>query len=244
MQHGKTTTGAIATLVLLGSAAHAEAISPSDSTAQAATGRYKILKSLKYSGPGNMPLRQGYFKRVDGRESGFGWTKVKKKHAITKYGAIEYITKGPNRRHQGGTSYKQWGYAGKYKCTKGTCRLVKQYKVIVAVQESIRHSGRDRKPKGVITGYCEGVVRCPAWVSTTLNKQNQRTAAHVAPADGETLRSGYKPLTKSFRTEATITATTVDTFQHKAGYKPLPATGAASRRAEETRYEAAYTPLR
>ncbi|MER6503266.1 hypothetical protein ABT218_28870 [Streptomyces sp. NPDC001455] len=89
----------------------------------------------------------------------------------SQYGAIEYITKGPNRKRQGGTSYKQWAYAGKYNCRKGSCRLVKQYKVVVAVQESKKHSGRDGKPKGVITGYCEGVVRCPAWVSTTLNKQ-------------------------------------------------------------------------
>ncbi|WP_251096260.1 hypothetical protein [Streptomyces sp. Caat 7-52] len=195
---------------------------------------------MKYSGPGNMPLRQGYFTRRDGRESGFGWTKIKKKHAITKYGAIEFITKGPNRKHQGGTSYKQWAYAGKYKCRNGVCRLVKQYKVIVAVQESKRHAGRDGKPKGVITGYCQGVVRCPAWVSTTLNKQNQGVAAEAAPA-GETLRSGYQPLAESLRTTLEVTATVADTFRYKSEYRPPAGTTAAARRTEEALHQASYS---
>ncbi|PZH15342.1 hypothetical protein C1I97_08400 [Streptomyces sp. NTH33] len=199
---------------------------------------------MKYSGPGNIPLRQGYFTKRNGKESGFGWTKIKKKHAITKYGAIEFVTKGPNRKNQGGTSYKQWAYAGKYNCRNGVCRLVKQYKVIVAVQESKKHSGRDGKPKGVITGYCEGVIRCPAWVSTTLNKQNQGIAAETAPAVGETLRSGHEPLDESFRITVEVAATAADTFQYKAGYKPLADTGAAVRAAEETRYKASYSRLR
>ncbi|MQY12886.1 hypothetical protein SRB5_30250 [Streptomyces sp. RB5] len=155
----------------------------------AATGQYKILGSLTYSGPGNMPLRLGYYRSG----KGFGWTKIKKKHALTRYTAIEYVTRGPNRRSQGGTSYKMWAYAGKYNCRNGSCRLTKQYKVIVSVQESIRHSGRDHKPKGVITAYCEGVVRCPAWVSTTLSKLNQGQAV-ADSSDTEPTRASYEPL--------------------------------------------------
>ncbi|MGX7757249.1 hypothetical protein ACWQ06_01120 [Streptomyces angustmyceticus] len=189
---------------------------PKAVTVKAATGPYKILKTLKYSGPGNMPLRNGYYKVRNGKQSGFGWTKIKKKHAITKYGAIEFITKGPNRKHQGGKSYKQWAYAGKF--VNG--RLVKQYRVLVSVQESIKHSGRDHKPKGVITAYCEGITRCPAWVSVTLAKQNQGIAPQTAPQGG-TFRASYASLPKSIPAAPARAAVANDTVSYHGSYRSL-----------------------
>lgn len=135
-----------------------------------------------------------------------------------QYGAVEFITKGPNRKHQGGKSYRQWAYAGKYNCRNGVCKLVKQYKVLAVVNEDIRHSGRDHKPKGVITAYCEGIVRCPAWVTITLNKQNQGIRA-ADTRNGESLASGYKELSKSYTVKAKASA--VRTEKYRTAHKPL-----------------------
>lgn len=95
-------------------------------------------------------------------------------HNITKYAAVEYIAKSPNRDHVSGTTYHMTGYAGKYKCRNGVCRLVKQYKMILSVNEKVLRDGQD---KGVITMYCKGVVKCPNWVSKALAKQNRRSLA-------------------------------------------------------------------
>jgi hypothetical protein len=216
----------------------------------AAAGKYRILKSLKYSGPGDVPLRLGYYR--DGK--GFGWTKIKKKHALTKYSAVEYVTRGPNRKSQGGTSYKMWAYAGKYNCRNGSCRLVKQYKVIVSVQESHRHSGRDHKPKGVITAYCEGVVRCPAWVSTTLSRLDQGLAAACGDSrDAEPACASYTPPASRTRRVPTATAAkplppaaSYEPFSPDASYEPFsPATPLpAAVRQEDIAYRASYEPLR
>lgn len=90
--------------------------------------------------------------------------------------------------------------------------------MLAVVNEDIRHSGRDHKPKGVITAYCEGIVRCPAWVTITLNKQNQGIRAADTP-NGESLLSGYKELSKSYTVKAKTAA--VPTEKYQAAHKPL-----------------------
>lgn len=153
---------------------------------QASNPAYKVLKLLKYKGPGDAALRVGTYNASTGK--GWGWNKVKKKHNITKYSALEYITKGPNRDHQDGTTYRSHAYAAKYRCTDGVCRLVKQYKVFAVVNE--KKLG-DHHNRGVITAYCDGVVKCPGWVTTALAKANGRSIA-----GDEQYVSAYKPLAK------------------------------------------------
>ncbi|MFJ9723282.1 hypothetical protein ACIRP3_11080 [Streptomyces sp. NPDC101209] len=166
--------GAVATTAVLGAlVVPAAATTSSEAGPAAANPAYKILKHLDYSGPGKASLRVGYYDRA--RDKGFGWNKVKKKHNITKYSAVEYIAKSPNRNRVGNTTtYHMTGYAGKYRCRNGVCTLVKQYKMILSVNEKVQRDGQD---KGVITMYCVGVVRCPNWVSTALAKENRSVAA-------------------------------------------------------------------
>ncbi|MFD7897909.1 hypothetical protein ACFV0C_37595 [Streptomyces sp. NPDC059568] len=152
---------------------------------------YKILKQLDYRGPGRAALRLGYYTAAS--DKGFGWTKVKNKHNITKYSAVEYIAKSPNRRHIGGQSYRESGYAGKYACGRGVCRLVKQYKVLLTVNEKKLRDGHD---KGVITQYCVGIVRCPNWVTTALAKANAKA---VAVSGAERYVGGYEPFASAVR---------------------------------------------
>ncbi|MEU4171797.1 hypothetical protein AB0F46_33565 [Streptomyces sp. NPDC026665] len=174
MNQVKNTLGAIAATVLLGAfSVPAAASTSSDAEAAAGNPAYRVLKHLDYSGPGKASLRVGYYDRT--HDKGFGWNKVKKKHNITKYSAVEYIAKSPNRNRVGNsTTYHMTGYAGKYRCRNGVCTLVKQYKMILSVNEKVQRDGQD---KGVITMYCVGVVRCPNWVSTTLAKENRSLAA-------------------------------------------------------------------
>lgn len=163
-----------ASAVMLGaSALPAVATTSGEAAVAASNPAYRILKHLDYSGPGKASLRVGYYDRS--ADKGFGWNKLKKKHNITKYSAVEYIAKSPNRERVGNTTtYHMTGYAGKYRCRNGVCTLVKQYKMILSVNEKIQ---RDNQDKGVITMYCKGVVWCPNWVSTALAKQNSRSLA-------------------------------------------------------------------
>jgi hypothetical protein len=149
---------------------------------------YKILKHLDYSGPGKASLRLGYYNA--GSDKGFGWTKVKKKHNITKYSAVEFVAKSPTREHIGGQSYRHTAYAGKYRCRDGVCRLVKQYKVLLTVNQKKLRDGQD---KGVITQYCKGIVRCPNWVTKALAKDNRSATAE----GNERYDGAYAPLTRT-----------------------------------------------
>lgn len=170
MYRVKVTMGAVAATALLGALTVPAAATTSGENAVQANPAYKILKHLDYSGPGKASLRVGYYNSAD--DKGFGWNKVKRKHNITKYGAVEYVAKSPNRDHIGGQSYRMTAYAGKYKCRNGVCNLVKQYEVHLTVNQK---KLRDDQDKGVITMFCLTVVKCPKWVSTTLAKQNTKS---------------------------------------------------------------------
>ncbi|MEV7864748.1 hypothetical protein AB0P17_01270 [Streptomyces sp. NPDC088124] len=184
---------ALAAAMIFSAGATATAATQDGNYVRAADPAYKVLVLLKYKGPGNAALRAGTYNASTG--GGWGWNKVKKKHKITKYSALEYVTKGPNREHQGGTTYRSHAYAGKYRCTNGRCTLIKQYKVYVAVNEKKLGDNRNR---GVITAYCEGVTRCPAWVSTTLSKLNAQSAG------SEQFVPSYEPLTQQYRSAQEI----------------------------------------
>ncbi|MFE1440029.1 hypothetical protein [Streptomyces sp. NPDC058739] len=182
----KQSLGAVGTTALLGALiAPAAVLADSEPAAAAPNPAYRVLKHLDYSGPGKASLRVGYYDRD--RDKGFGWNKVKKKHNITKYSAVEYVAKSPNRDRVGNTTtYHMTGYAGKYECRNGVCRLVKQYKMILSVNEKVQYDGQD---KGVITMYCVGTVRCPNWVSKALADANRS----LAPEDDQTVPEDQAP---------------------------------------------------
>lgn len=98
MYRVKVTMGAVAATALLGALTVPAAATTSGENAVQANPAYKILKHLDYSGPGKASLRVGYYNSAD--DKGFGWNKVKRKHNITKYGAVEYVAKSPNRDHE------------------------------------------------------------------------------------------------------------------------------------------------
>lgn len=143
MLRTKFTAIAAATVMTVGVAGTASAVSDTNSPpappSTAADPAYKILKHLKYKGPGHASLRVGYYN--SGQDKGFGWNKLKKKHNITKYGAVEYVAQSPNRQRIGGKSHREIAYAGKYKCRNGVCKLVKQYKVKLTVNEKKLRDG-------------------------------------------------------------------------------------------------------
>ncbi|MGW6457394.1 hypothetical protein ACWF94_15975 [Streptomyces sp. NPDC055078] len=90
--------GTAAAAAGVGTAVQPASASKAPKAPKAPNPAYKVLKLLKYKGPGDAALRAGTYNASTG--GGWGWNKVKKKHRITKYSALEYITKGPNRAHQ------------------------------------------------------------------------------------------------------------------------------------------------
>ncbi|WP_158858056.1 hypothetical protein [Streptomyces sp. NRRL B-1347] len=89
MTRTRTVAAGLAITAVLGASVTAPAIASNSGETQAqADPAYKILKHLEYSGPGKASLRVGYYQLITDR--GFGWNKVKKKHNITKYSAVEY----------------------------------------------------------------------------------------------------------------------------------------------------------
>ncbi|WP_409236542.1 hypothetical protein [Streptomyces sp. PA5.6] len=194
MRNLKTAAIGLAAMATLAAVSVPAAASTSSTPeTQAADPAYRILKHLDYYGPGKASLRVGYYQLMVDR--GFGWNKIKKKHNITKYGAVEYIAKSPKRENIGGQSYRSTGYAGKYRCRNGICHLVSQKKMLLTINDKKLRDGQD---KGVINMYCKGVVVCPNWVSKALAKANNRMAPEeegvipeaeapvneVPPADG------------------------------------------------------------
>ncbi|WP_055712970.1 hypothetical protein [Streptomyces torulosus] len=94
MQKIKLVATGVVTAALLAGTGPAQAMSGQDATdAVAAKGssKLKILKEFDYSRSKTrtLPLRQGeYYRNSKGKMVGFGWTKIKKRHNITKYGII------------------------------------------------------------------------------------------------------------------------------------------------------------
>lgn len=241
MQRLRTTVGALATTALLGALVAPAAVLVGSGTATAAPNpAYKILKHLDYSGPGKASLRVGYYDRA--ADKGFGWNKVKKKHNITKYSAVEYIAKSPNRNRVGNTTtYHMTGYAGKYRCRNGVCTLVKQYKMILSVNEKIQ---RDDQDKGVITMYCVGTVWCPNWVSKALADAN-RSAAVAAGAtvdEDDTVIPEDQAPDNTTAPEGEVTDEADLTDENTTPGAPSPAEGDGTDGTET--YSRSYEPLR
>lgn len=114
---------------------------------EAAASKYKVLKHLKYSGPGKLSLRLGYYDRS--RDKGFGWLKVRDKHNITKYSAVEFVAQSPTREHVSAKKYHLHAWANKLRCRNGSVSLRRGKKsgsvwTSVSPRASVRNSESSR----------------------------------------------------------------------------------------------------
>jgi hypothetical protein len=187
-------TGAAVVAVMAPAVAEAQVQTPGQPRTAAAS-KYKILKHLDYSGPGKVSLRLGYYNA--GNDKGFGWRKVRDKHNIRKYSAVEFVAKSPNRKHIKGTKYHLTAWANKLRCVNGRCTVVKSQKVLLGVDERVPRGAQN--DFGVVTMFCVGVQgKCQNWVTKALANSNRRATqadtASEAAAAHNSYRAGYHKL--------------------------------------------------
>ncbi|MEU6369437.1 hypothetical protein ABZ876_27760 [Streptomyces sp. NPDC046931] len=186
---------------LLASAAPANAVQdqPPQQTQSAqakAFTKLKVLKEFDYSHSKKyqLPLRLGeYYRNKKGKMVGFGWTKIKKKHNITKYGIVGWLAKSPNIDHLKGPRYNLTGWAHHVKCSGSRCKIVDRRKMLLATDETMTPTGgRGRFAFfGAVTAFCVGTEKCPTWVNT---KFKPRMTALNTAASGDQYVFSYKPL--------------------------------------------------
>ncbi|MDT0495623.1 hypothetical protein ACPEIF_14305 [Streptomyces sp. NPDC012600] len=167
-----------------GASAQASAQAAQDTTTAAAKpSKWKVLKTMKYSGPGDMPLRLGEYKRNKKKKMvGWGWTKIKKKHNIKKYSIVEWLSQSPNREASKiPKRYNLTGYAHRIKCNRGTCKVVEQRKMLLVVDHTMTATGDGPSFKyfGAVTAYCIGSTKCPSWVNTKFRPKSAASGATV-----------------------------------------------------------------
>ncbi|WP_327706780.1 hypothetical protein [Streptomyces decoyicus] len=164
----------------------------------AGVSRMKVLKEFDYSRSKNrqLPLRLGEYKRgKKGKMVGFGWTKIKKKHNITKYGLIGWLAKSPNIDPVKGQRYNLTGWAHRVKCQGGNCKIVDRRKMLLATDETMTATGDHGVFKyfGAVTAFCKGTVKCPTWVNTKF-RPKVSAGLNTPAKDGERYMFTYKPL--------------------------------------------------
>lgn len=164
--------------------------------------KYKVLKQFDYSRSKQhqLPLRLGqYYRKSNGKMVGWGWTKIKKKHNITKYGIIGWLAKSPNVDPVRGHRYNLTGWAHRVKCGPGGCKVVDRRKMLLATDETMTAGGGPRFAYfGAVTAFCKGSVKCPTWVNTKFKPRTStaplNTAALNTSESGEQTVFTYKPL--------------------------------------------------
>ncbi|GAA1432541.1 hypothetical protein GCM10009601_53700 [Streptomyces thermospinosisporus] len=171
---------------------------PAETAAAKKSSKYKILKEFDYSRSKryDLPLRLGEYRRnAKGKMVGFGWTKIKKKHNITKYGIIGWLAKSPNIDHLAGKRYNLTGWAHRVKCGPLSCKIVERRKMLLATDETMYAVGEGPRMAflGAVTAFCVGSVKCPTWVNTKF-KPKMSVASVNAAGSGEQYLFTYKPV--------------------------------------------------
>lgn len=143
----------------------------------------------------SIPLRRGFYDATS--DKGFGWDKIWNKHKIDNLRAIVALSGSTSMKAEG-TSRVFFTWAGKYKCQAITCRLEKQQKVrLVAVLDHTRTYsykpkgstskvtvpiGNGKEMWGVQTAYCEGMTRCPKWVTFSFANPGKPNPYAISPS--------------------------------------------------------------
>lgn len=200
-----TATGIVVAAALLAGTAPAQASVDTGAAAKGSS-KLKILKEFDYSRSKTrtLPLRLGeYYRNKRGKMVGFGWTKIKKRHNITKYGIIGWLAKSPNIDPQKGQRYGLTGFAHRIKCNSGNCKIVDRRKMILVTDETATPVGQGPRFAyfGAVTSYCydtKKTLKCPTWVNTKF-KIPKSAAADVQAlnagkaVDGERYLFTYEP---------------------------------------------------
>lgn len=146
--------------------------------------KYKVLKQFDYSRSKQhqLPLRLGqYYRKSNGKMVGWGWTKIKKKHNITKYGIIGWLAKSPNVDPVRGHRYNLTGWAHRVKCGPGGCKVVDRRKMLLATDETMTAAWR---PPIRVLRRGDSLLQGQRQVPDLGQHQVQAQDVHRAPEHG------------------------------------------------------------
>lgn len=172
--------------------------SPTDVTAIAAK---KSVSSWKDVRNRSIVLREGNYSSATGK--GFGWTKIKQRHAITKYNTVKFPTLNPDGGVSQGTQriYKAWAIKWEKRNKRWVAVDQREVRTVVETKRFATYYGArlDAAP-GVLTTYCinpDKALKCPKWVDTALANGNKKISSSTldaiagsSPVEGDTAMTG------------------------------------------------------
>jgi len=162
---------------------------------------------------GNIPIRRGFWD--SDTDKGWGYDKARHKHNIYSIYAQKRVLMSPNIEQQG-TSYALRTWAGRYRCSGSSCRLVEQREVrgiFAKVHMTDFHGWPVNGILGLQTMYCinpQAAARCPEWVVPAIERPGTPVRTSPSAPAGRTeqlledvqngrvaLRTAYKPLPRT-----------------------------------------------
>ncbi|MCW3492881.1 hypothetical protein [Microbacterium sp. SSM24] len=155
-----------------------------------------VASAWKDSKGRNVVLYQGTYNTST--KAGFGWAKIKGKHAITKYNTVKFPTLNPDGGTAQGTQrlYKAW--AQKWQVINGRWTITAEVEVRTVVEtatKSLYYNVRLNASPGVLTTYCVNANKadaCPWWVDTAFANGNRPPGSAAARSSQSTATStGY-----------------------------------------------------
>ena len=130
---------------------------------------------------GPIPIRQGFWDaKVD---QGFGFDKAYHKHNLYTVSAQKRIMLSPTILKQANGNYRLTLYAGRYRCSGSTSKLVDR-RTVLGIHNGRSYSKYHGWPVhgilGMSTAYCRNPdkdPKCPNWVTPAIDHPGVRTAA-------------------------------------------------------------------
>lgn len=130
---------------------------------------------------GPIPIRQGFWNADTNR--GFGFDKAIHKHNLYTVSAQKRIMLSPTIVKQGNGNYRLTLYAGRYRCSGWSCKLVDK-RTVYGIHNGRSYITYRGWPVGGVMGmqtaYCrnpDGAERCPNWVTPAIDRPGAPTAA-------------------------------------------------------------------
>jgi len=144
-------------------------------------------------------LRQGTY---DGA-TGFGWSKIQKRHAIFSKNSIGYVLKNPDGGVAEGEDRRYTAYANEITCPEGADCTVTDSREVRVINKAAAYPeyygvALGGQEVGIITAYCinpDGALACPSWVDLAIGVKKPASAriSEGTPASITTSWS-YEPM--------------------------------------------------
>jgi len=165
------------------------------------TSRVKTTALNRTLGP--IPIRQGFWDSV--ADKGFGFDKAFHKHNLYTLSAQKRIMLSPTIYKQQNGNYKLTLYAGRYRCSGSTCRLVDK-RTVHGIHNGRSYPEYHNWPVGGLLGmqtaYClnpNREIRCPNWVTPAIDRPGAPSASSQRSASAQPMDQQKRVFTAADR---------------------------------------------